>query len=58
MITSIGNLAGFASPYAVGLASGAMHDTRIGMVILAVSMFVGSALTLAVKQTTAAGQHP
>lgn len=58
MINSIGNLAGFASPYAVGLASGAMHDTRIGMVILAVSMFVGSALTLAVKQTTAAGQHP
>ena len=58
MINSIGNLAGFVSPYVVGVVSGATHDTRLGMAILAVSMFIGAALTLGVKQKTSAGQHP
>jgi MFS-type transporter involved in bile tolerance (Atg22 family) len=50
MINSIGNLAGFVSPYVVGLASGATHDTRIGMAILAGSMLMGALLTLTLKQ--------
>ena len=49
MINSIGNLAGFVSPYLVGVVSAATQDTRIGMAILAVSMFIGAALTLSVK---------
>ncbi len=52
MINSIGNLAGFVSPYLVGVISGATHDTRIGMAILAVSMFIGAALTLSGKPDT------
>jgi MFS family permease len=55
MINSIGNLAGFASPYLVGMVSAATHDTRIGMAILAGSMFIGAALTLCTRaQPTAA----
>ena len=52
MINSIGNLAGFASPYLVGMVSDATQDTRIGMAILAGSMFIGAALTLAIKPQT------
>ncbi len=58
MINSIGNLAGFVSPYLVGVVSGATHDTRIGMAILAASMFIGATLTLAAKQHSAAGNNP
>jgi MFS-type transporter involved in bile tolerance (Atg22 family) len=57
MINSIGNLAGFVSPYVVGMVSAATQDTRIGMAILAVSMFIGAALTLSVKPQTAQVQR-
>jgi nitrate/nitrite transporter NarK len=50
MINSIGNLAGFASPYLVGAIAGTTHDTRLGMALLAASMFVGAALTLSLPK--------
>jgi predicted MFS family arabinose efflux permease len=53
MINSIGNLAGFVSPYLVGVVATATHDTRMGMAILAMSMFIGAALTLSVKPHSA-----
>ncbi len=46
VINSIGNLAGFVSPYLVGLLSTATHDTRAGVAMMACSMLVGAALTL------------
>ncbi len=52
MINSIGNLAGFVSPYLVGIVTGPTHDTRLGMALLAGSMFIGALLTLAVPAKT------
>jgi MFS family permease len=49
MINSLGNLAGFASPYLVGLIKDLTHSTNVGMYLLAASMFVGAALTLSVS---------
>lgn len=46
MINSIGNLAGFASPYLVGAIKDATHSTAIGMYMLAASLFVGALLVL------------
>ena len=46
MINSIGNLAGFASPYLVGVIKDATHSTTNGMYMLAASMFVGALLVL------------
>lgn len=46
MINSIGNLAGFASPYLVGAIKDATHSTANGMYMLAASLFVGALLVL------------
>ena len=46
MINSIGNLAGFASPYLVGVIKDATHNTTNGMYLLAASMFAGALLVL------------
>ncbi len=46
VINSIGNLGGFVSPYLIGLIANTTHDTRLGMVFLAGSMFLGALLTL------------
>ena len=48
MINSIGNLAGFASPYAVGWLKEATASTDAGIYLLAASLVIGAALTLSV----------
>jgi len=50
MINSVGNLAGFASPYLVGVIADTTHDTRLGMALLAGSMFIGAGLTLSLPK--------
>ena len=48
LINSLGNLAGFVSPYLVGWLKDATHSTNIGMLALAASLLLGAALTLLV----------
>jgi nitrate/nitrite transporter NarK len=48
LINSIGNLAGFVSPYAVGWLKDQTSSTGAGMYLLAGSMVLGALLTLAV----------
>ena len=46
LINSLGNLAGFVSPYMVGWLKDQTHSTNSGMFVLAVSLIVGALLTL------------
>ncbi len=46
VINSVGNLAGFASPYAVGWIIDHTHSTSLGVYMLAASLLVGSLLAL------------
>ena len=46
LINSVGNLAGFASPYMVGAIKDATGSTTLGMYVLAGSMVLGAALSL------------
>ncbi|WP_104657159.1 MFS transporter [Ralstonia insidiosa] len=48
LINSLGNLAGFISPYAVGWLKDATKSTDSGMYMLAASMVLGAILTLSV----------
>jgi nitrate/nitrite transporter NarK len=48
MINSLGNLAGFVSPFLVGWLKDATHSTDAGMYMLAGSMVLGALLTLSV----------
>ena len=48
MINSLGNLAGFASPYAVGWLKQASGTTSSGMFLLAGSLILGAILTISV----------
>ncbi|WP_423196287.1 Sugar phosphate permease [Cupriavidus sp. H19C3] len=48
LINSLGNLAGFISPYAVGWLKDLTHSTDSGMYLLAACMVVGAALALSV----------
>ncbi|AOY99012.1 MFS transporter [Cupriavidus sp. USMAHM13] len=48
MINSLGNLAGFISPYAVGWLKDLTRSTDSGMYLLAACMVAGAALTLSV----------
>jgi nitrate/nitrite transporter NarK len=48
LINSLGNLAGFVSPYLIGLIKDATQSTDAGMYMLAVSLIVGALLTLAI----------
>jgi D-galactonate transporter len=48
LINSLGNLAGFVSPFIVGWLKDATHSTNTGMYVLAGSMLLGALLTLAV----------
>jgi D-galactonate transporter len=48
LINSLGNLAGFVSPYAVGVIKDITHSTNMGMYLLAGSLFLGAILTLTV----------
>jgi D-galactonate transporter len=51
LINSLGNLAGFVSPYLVGWLKEATHGTTWGMLALAGSLFIGGALTLMVQSS-------
>lgn len=46
MINSVGNLAGFVSPYLVGVIKDATHSTATGMYVLAASLVLGALLVL------------
>jgi len=46
VINSVGNLAGFVSPYAIGWIIDATHSTTLGVYILAGCLLVGSLLAL------------
>ena len=48
LINSLGNLAGFVSPYLVGWLKDATQSTNTGMYVLAASLLLGGLLTLAV----------
>ena len=48
LINSLGNLAGFVSPYAVGWLKDLTQSTDAGMYMLAVSLVAGAVLTLSV----------
>ena len=50
LINSLGNLAGFVSPYAVGWLKDATGSTDAGVYLLAAAMVVGVLLTLAVPK--------
>jgi len=47
LINSLGNLAGFAGPYAIGWLKDFTHSTDSGMYMLAASLLLGGVLTLA-----------
>lgn len=47
LVNSVGNLAGFASPYLIGAIKDATHSTAAGMYLLAASLVTGAALVLA-----------
>jgi nitrate/nitrite transporter NarK len=53
LINLLGNLAGFASPYAVGWLKDATGSTDAGVYLLAAAMVVGAALTLSVPKRLA-----
>ena len=44
LINSLGNLAGFVAPSAIGLIKNATGSTAVGIVVLAVSMVAGALL--------------
>jgi nitrate/nitrite transporter NarK len=46
MINSVGNLAGFVSPYVVGAIKDITHSTAHGMMLLAASLVAGGVLVL------------
>ncbi len=48
-INSVGNLAGFVSPYLIGYLKDLTHNNATGMYMLAVMLVVGSIATLATK---------
>ncbi len=48
LINSLGNLAGFVSPYLVGWLKDLTQSTNTGMFVLAASLLLGALLTLAV----------
>ncbi|MBB3008549.1 MFS transporter [Cupriavidus alkaliphilus] len=50
LINSLGNLAGFLSPYAVGWLKDLTRSTDSGMYLLAACLVVGAALTLSVPK--------
>ncbi|PRC92414.1 MFS transporter [Solimicrobium silvestre] len=50
LINSLGNLAGFVSPYLVGWLKDLTHSTDSGMYLLAASLVIGAVLTLMVPK--------
>lgn len=58
MINFLGNLAGFVSPYAVGILVDRTGDTRCGLILLAGALFVTSIATFLYGRATGAGRVP
>lgn len=52
LINSVGNLAGFVSPYLVGAIKDATHSTASGIYLLAASLVVGAVLVVAAVRRT------
>jgi nitrate/nitrite transporter NarK len=50
LINSLGNLAGFVSPYLVGWLKDQTQSTNSGMFVLAASLVLGALLTLSVPK--------
>ena len=50
LINSVGNLAGFVSPFAVGWIKDTTGSTNNGLYVIAASLVVGGAIVLAVAQ--------
>lgn len=48
LINSVGNLAGFVSPYLVGWVKDLTHNTRYGLYAIASTLFLGAILTLTI----------
>ncbi len=57
LINSLGNLSGFASPYAVGWLKDATGSTDTGVYLLAIGMVVGALLTLSVPARLVNGKR-
>jgi ACS family tartrate transporter-like MFS transporter len=58
LVNSLGNLAGFVSPYAVGILVDRTGDSRSGLVLLALVLFVTSIATFLYGRRTGAGKVP
>jgi D-galactonate transporter len=52
LIYSVGNLAGFVSPYLVGAIKDATHSTASGIYLLAASLVIGAVLVVAAVRRT------
>jgi nitrate/nitrite transporter NarK len=50
MINSIGNLAGFLIPFAIGVIKDATHSTDLGLYMLAALMVIGGLAELALPK--------
>ena len=58
LVNSVGNLAGFVSPFAVGALSDATGDNRTGLVLLASVLLLTSIATYLYGRRTGAGKVP
>jgi D-galactonate transporter len=50
LINSVGNLAGFASPFIVGWIKDSTGSTNIGLYVIAASLVIGGAIVVAIAQ--------
>ncbi len=57
-MNSIGNLGGFASPYAVGALNDATGDDRVGLLLLGAALSITAVATFLYGRRTGAGRPP
>ena len=55
LVNSIGGLAGFVSPYVVGWIADLTHRLDLGLYVIAVSLFLGALLVIAVVPVNLSG---
>jgi MFS transporter, ACS family, tartrate transporter len=58
LINSLGNLGGFASPYAVGVLVDLTGDSKSGLLLLAAVLFITAVATFLYARTIHAGKVP
>jgi MFS transporter, ACS family, tartrate transporter len=58
LINSLGNLGGFASPYAVGVLVDLTGDSKYGLLMLAAVLFITATATFLYGRTIHAGKVP